>query len=477
MISTKAEVKMEEDKQSYGLGLRHVQCLMLFLALVICFAMRANISMAIVSMTDPRDEKSFHWSVQVQSLILSSFFWGYVILNIPAGELATRFGGKILIAYSVGINSVVSLLLPIASYYGGWQIVCACRVVQGLSQGLVYPSTHYLLGKWAPLEEKSRLGTFVYAGGQFGTAIELMASGFISECWGWPFIFYSCGIIGVIWTGLWIFIGADTPQKSTMITEKERFYIQNSLGQIGTPKKFTTPWKSIWTSVPFWSLLIAHCGQNWGYWTLMTEMPSYMSQVLGVNIKANGVMSALPYLTMYAMSFPLGYLSDLAIRKNWFSITTSRKISNSVGQFGPALFLIGLAYAPPGNVAAAVAMLIITVGLNAGHYTGFLLVHIDMSQNFAGVMMGITNCIANVTGIIAPLVAGILLKDETNPADWRKVFFVAMAVYILCNVVFLAFGSSERQKWDIITDVQDDKKDEEAQKEINQDSKTQHTAL
>lgn len=51
-------------------------------------------------------------------------------------------------------------------------------------------------------------------------------------------------------------------------------------------QKMQTPWKAIWTSLPFISLIIAHCGQNWGFWTLMTEMPSYMKQVLGVDIKA-----------------------------------------------------------------------------------------------------------------------------------------------------------------------------------------------
>lgn len=29
-----------------------------------------------------------------------------------------------------------------------------------------------------------------------------------------------------------------------------------------------------------WALIIVHCGQNWGFWTLMTEMPSYMNAVL-----------------------------------------------------------------------------------------------------------------------------------------------------------------------------------------------------
>lgn len=45
------------------------------------------------------------------------------------------------------------------------------------------------------------------------------------------------------------------------------------------------PWKSIVTSMPFWAILIAHMGQNYGYETLMTELPTFMKQVLHFNIK------------------------------------------------------------------------------------------------------------------------------------------------------------------------------------------------
>lgn len=47
---------------------------------------------------------------------------------------------------------------------GDWYAVCACRILMGLTQGLLYPSIHGVLGYWAPTNERSRLGTFVYAG-------------------------------------------------------------------------------------------------------------------------------------------------------------------------------------------------------------------------------------------------------------------------------------------------------------------------
>ncbi|XP_049873024.1 putative inorganic phosphate cotransporter [Pectinophora gossypiella] len=469
MTNEKVENNIEDEpKPSYGCGLRHVQTLLLFLAMMLAFAMRANISVAIVAMTDDTKDDTFDWSMQTQSVILSSFFWGYIVLQIPAGVLSAKFGGKQLVTIVIAVNSVVSLILPLGAYYGGWQLVCGCRILQGLSQGLLNPSMHSLIGKWVPLEEKSRLGTFIYAGQQFGTAIQLMISGFIAEAWGWPAIFYVNGACGAIWLAVYVFIGANSPQHSKMISEKERHYIQSSLGHVGEQKKIQTPWKSMFTSIPFLSLIIVHCGQNWGFWTLMTEMPSYMSQVLGVNIKANGVMSALPYLAMVVLSIPFGFLADLAIKKNWLSITAVRKVSNSIGHYGPALALIGLTYAPAGNVTVAVLLLTMVVGLNAGTYTGYLLVHIDMAPNFGGTMMGITNFFANIISIIAPLTAGALLHDETQASEWRKVFYLSSAIYIICNTVYVIFGTSVKQTWNDVPEIEEDRTDPEAQKKNEQ---------
>ncbi|KAJ0176884.1 hypothetical protein K1T71_008063 [Dendrolimus kikuchii] len=437
----------ELKKPKSCLGIRHLQTGMLFLAMVLIYGIRVNISMAIVAMTDSATENAFDWSMQTQSIILSSFFWGYVILQIPGGELAARFGAKLLLIISLSVNSVISLLMPVCAYYGGWKAVCACRVLQGLSQGFVYPSLHNLIGKWIPLHEKSRLGTIIYAGGQLGTALQLMASGFIANAWGWPAIFYVNGALGAIWTAFYVFLGSASPQSSSMISAEERLYIQTSLGQVGEQKKLKTPWRTILTTPAFLSLVFVHSCQAWGFWTLMTEMPSYLKQVLGVDIKANGVMSAMPYLAMYLLSFPFGFLSDYFLKKNYLSITSTRKLNNSIGMFGPAIALVGLSYSPAGDVMMAVIILTVVVGLNAGHLSGFMLVHIDMAPNFAGTLMGITNCVANIVSIMAPLAAGAILKDESDAHEWREVFYISSAIYVAGNVLFLIFGTSETQKW------------------------------
>ncbi|KOB69692.1 Sodium-dependent phosphate transporter, partial [Operophtera brumata] len=392
--------------------------------MLLAFTMRVNMSMAIVDMTDERKDKYFDWSHSIQSVILSSFFWGYVMLQIPAGELARRFGGKSLILISIGVNSL------------------------GLTQAFIYPSMHHLVSQWIPLQEKGLLTTIIYAGenrftflrrhlfstlvsfssGQLGIALQMLLSGFLATAWGWEAIFYTNGTLGVIWSVAYLILGSDSPETSKLISAEEVQYIQTSLGRIGEQK--------IMTSLPFWAVIVAHCGQNWGFFTLMTEMPTYMSKVLNVDLKSNGMLSSLPYLSMYILSFPMGAMTDIIIRKSWLSVTNTRKLFNTIGLWGPAIALIGLSYSPAGNMAFAVGMLTISVGINAGQYLGYMLVHIDLAPNFSASLMGITNFLANIISIIAPL---------TEPAEWRKVFFVASGVYFFTNLFFVLFCTSERQ--------------------------------
>lgn len=49
----------EEIKPQKMLGIRHLQCLMLFWGLAVGYAMRINLSVSIIAMTDPTEEKPY----------------------------------------------------------------------------------------------------------------------------------------------------------------------------------------------------------------------------------------------------------------------------------------------------------------------------------------------------------------------------------------------------------------------------------
>lgn len=170
----------------------------------------------------------------------------------------------------------------------GPQCLIFVRVLQGLAQGFLFPSVHSLLARWVHPSERGFLSTFTYSGTPLGTVIMLAASGIIAaSSLGWPGIFYISGGFAGIWTVIWFIFGCNTPADSKIISIEERAYIESTPGSnTDSTEEKKTPWKSIFKSKPFWALLIAHCAQNWGFWTLLTEIPSYMKDVLNFDIKS-----------------------------------------------------------------------------------------------------------------------------------------------------------------------------------------------
>lgn len=122
----------------------------------------------------------------------------------------------------------------------------------------------------------------------------------------------------------------------------------------------------------------------------------------------NGVVSALPYLAMWIFSMVISHVADWMISNGTFSHTITRKIINSIGQFGPAIALVAASYTSC-NPWLTVILLTIGVGFNGGIYSGFKVNHLDISPRFAGVLMSFTNCLANLAGLLAPITAGYII--------------------------------------------------------------------
>jgi len=223
----------------------------------------------------------------------------------------------------------------------------------------------------------------------------LATSGFIADSvLGWPSIFYLGGAAGFLWMIFWYLFSASTPEEHRLISPEELKFITESRsdGKMQSAEKLApTPWKAIFSSMAFLSLLVVHCTHMFGYWLLLMQIPTYMKKVYDVDIKKGALLSSLPYMTMLLLSFFFVWLSKVLQRKEGMSLSFNRKIFNSIGHWIPMLSLIALGYVPTDNAPLAVTLLTLTVGISGATYLGFQVNHIDLSPNYAGTLMGLTN--------------------------------------------------------------------------------------
>jgi ACS family sodium-dependent inorganic phosphate cotransporter-like MFS transporter 6/7/8 len=97
----------------------------------------------------------------------ASFFWGYIITQLPGGFLASRFPANRLFGTAIFLSSCLNLLIPTAAKLDPKAVIIA-RVIQGLVEGVTYPACHGIWRWWAPPLERSRLATLAFCGSYGG---------------------------------------------------------------------------------------------------------------------------------------------------------------------------------------------------------------------------------------------------------------------------------------------------------------------
>ncbi|XP_045448851.1 putative inorganic phosphate cotransporter [Melitaea cinxia] len=390
----------------------------------------------------------YDWNEETQGLLLSAFYYGYVITHLPGGLLAEKFGGKWTLGLSLLCTSLSTLFTPlVVTQWGAIGLFCM-RVLSGIGEGPVTPAFVLLMARWVPPAERSRFGAMIFGGAQIGNIAGPYISGLLlADDGDWANVFYVFGGLGVIWFIFFTFLCYSTPYSHPFISDAERKYLNENVAASGLHKKLDpVPFKAILRSPQLWVLVIAAVGHDWGYFTMITDLPKYFSDVLKFNIRETGLMAALPYVAMYIFSFIFASFCDFCVRRKWHSITTGRKIYTTVSSTIPAIFIILASYSGCDRIQA-VGLFIASMAFMGGFYSSVKINAMDIAPNYAGTCSAFVNGLAAVSGIITPYMIGLLTPDQTVQ-QWRIAFWTIFVVLVGTNIIYLIWGSGEQQWWD-----------------------------
>ncbi|XP_060068011.1 sialin-like [Ylistrum balloti] len=418
----------------------------------------------------------FEWDKFLRGFLLGGFFWGYTIMQIPAGWMAERYGPRETVFGGMFLVSTLTLLTPLLAR-GSPYLLLIGRVLIGVGEAMMYPGAQVLWAKWAPPQERSRLVGFSFGGCQLGNALAFPVASLLCQYGfdgGWPAIFYVLGGLALIWTFVWLICVRNTPAEKPGISEREVRYIESSLGCVfstknSVKKKHLIPWKAMLTSLPVWSILVANFCGNYGAYMLLTQMPTYMKEVLHFDIKSNGVFSMIPYIVFWIFVVIAALFADFFISRNILSIEWTRKLCGSIGMFVPAVFLIAVGYMDCFHQIEAVALLTLSLAFCGFQFASFFVNHADIAPKYAGTIFGITNTGASVPGILAPYVVSAITQNKT-PAEWRVAFYIAAAIYTFGGIFYIVFAKGRIQPW--ASDEEDDDDEDVKLKDFSENTKT-----
>ena len=409
---------------------RHTLTALCAASVVISYSDRVNMSVTILDMAEENS-----WDERTKGVVLSSFFFGYIVTQLAGGFLALRLGGGRTLNAAVFLWSLFTLLTPAAAKTSVGALF-VCRVAMGMGEGMGFPCIYTILGACVPEAERARSMGIIQAGVPLGQVAAFFSVPLISARVGWELVFVFFASLGFLWNLLWLGLGVDDRDVGVNLRQDK----EKGGDAEGGPAAEAAPKPPLGfflSNVAVLAVTAAHMCHNWGWWLLMSWLPTFMHAKFGLE-KSSLSIIFLPYFVMF-LSFPaVGVLADAAYRRGWPKLRI-RKLFTAVGMFGPAFGYLLLNSMPTQRAAIALMCFVFLAGTAMG--SGALINHLDIAPAHAGILMGISNTAACVPGIIGVPLTGFLLQE--NAGDWGAVFNLASLVTAAGCVVFLVYARAE----------------------------------
>jgi len=420
----------------YYIPRRYLMVFLGFMATVVCYLLRTNLSVAIIPIC-----KEFNWGESKKGMILSSFFWGYIIPQMPSSWLATKFGAKPVLGVGLLFASLFTIVTPFVA--NNFKLLLLVRVLTGLSEAVTYPTLTVMVSNWIPTPERSRSIGLIWGGSYIGTIGAMLSGPPLIKYLGWRKLFVVNGMAGVLWACFWFMLASSYPNQMWRIHPYEVEYIAHTHNSGSrTSSKSTFLEFSIFTkllsSIHIWAIIVANFCNNWGFYILLTWLPTYLDEALKFNLSKSSFLSVLPYAGLFAVSVIAGLMADVMIEAQ-FNITFVRKLFGLLSTMLPASFLliVSLTHSPYIAVAGMVCSIAFSGFSNSSWVTNSL----DVAPKYAGIITGISNTAGTIPGIVGVLLTGFML-DKWH--SWAYVFMLASCVYIFSACFWALFATAKK---------------------------------
>ncbi|EEB17257.1 sialin, putative [Pediculus humanus corporis] len=428
---------------------RYYIAIMACIGYVVSYSTRVNLSVAIIFITKESNatttKKEFMWDENVQGIILASFFYGYIITQIPGGYLAGIIGGNHVLNLGVAGSGLISFVGPACLKFSVGASI-AMRVICGLFQGVTVPAISSMWARWAPPLERTILSTIAISGNFFSSIIIMPICSVIGDYLGWEWMFYIFGALSLAWSVAWSFTVFAGPEKDIFIKESELQYIQTSIGE-RTDSQPKHPWKRIFSSMPVGAAVVAQTGHNWGYYTMLLHGPKYYHETLKINLQLSSFYTGLCFTVTGFLMQVFGQISDFLRRTKHMKTVSVRKMFCCGGFLAQSIFMILLIFNR--NPYFCVAFSILAIGMGGITWSAFNVNPLDIAAPHAAIISGLANTCATLSGIFAPMVSAWYIsgRNSVHIEDWMGVWIICVIIYFLSAIFFLLFAAGEKQSW------------------------------
>ncbi|WP_408587358.1 MFS transporter [Novosphingobium sp.] len=378
---------------------------LLALAVLLNFVDRGAIGVAA-----PLMKQDLGLSATAFGIAVSAFFWTYGPLQPLLGWLADRWSAALVLAGGVLLWALATLLTGHAVGLGGLVLL---RLLLGLGEGFLFPCVSKLIAGHVPAERRGLANAVVAVGLALGPAAGTLAGGAILAQAGWRAVFVLSGLVTLVWLVPWFLVArrlSPVPHNDQRSGQRYGALLRNRA---------------------LWLMGLCHACANYGFFFVSTWLPLYLVKSRGLPIGTMALYAGLMYGAQAVASLCWGQMSDRLVRLGHDEGAVRRGLS-VVGLVGSVLAIGAIAMATgPGWLLAA--LLVTGVFLGCLPTMVYAIGQLYAGPARAASWIGIQNAIGSLSGIIGPVVTGLIV-DLTG--GFGGAFAFCAAVSALGAVLF-----------------------------------------
>jgi MFS family permease len=340
-------------------------------------------------------------SEEAYGLAFSAFFWIYAPVQFFAGWLCDRFSVYKLMAVGILLWAGSTLLMGFA---GGFASLLVLRVMLGVGESISFPGSSKIIARHVPPESRGMANGALAIGIALGPAAGTLAGGLILGQWGWRAIFLVFGVLTLIWL---------LPWRGTVQALPTTGHHDGGA---------RVPLGALLSKWPLWSMAIVHSLGNYCFYFLLAWLPLFLTRARGFSISEMTLLATLGYAVQGACALSYGRFSDWWTRSGR-SEAACRRGMMIASQALAAVAILALAFAKSALVIGVLLCL-------AGAASAVLSINLyAIAQMFAGprasgTWVGVQNSIGNLSGVVGPIVTGIVVQR----AGYDSAFVLTAAV-------------------------------------------------
>ena len=222
---------------------------------------------------------------------------------------------------ATGLCSTTKIFAPLAAFLA----------LLGIGESAMIPSGARVIRE--TFEKKNRafaVGTF-FAGNKIGLTLGVPLASFLLVGWGWEWVFYITGGLGLVWVLWWASVYRAPPRDAELAEER-------------TAAASKIRWATLLRYRTTWGVMFGQAGYLYIYYVFATWLPGYLVLQRGMSVLTTGVVGMLPFLIGTVCVVLGGWAGDKLIARG-VRVTLVRKGFAVGGLFGATIFTIAGAYA------------------------------------------------------------------------------------------------------------------------------------